>query len=184
MLSDLSICRALIARKTPIILAEGGQTLLNPCIRCDVYSQSRHSSRQQGSMRGVFFCVQKRREYLQAKRWSLGRSVHQGAFCWREGKISICLWEKLCRCEAKAAGQADCPSAKHRLLSQPYKVRGYSSQLDCHVPRSYKRVDLFPIHPSCKCPHSTLLRRAADGQADYPDGRKTHLFSFEQGACR
>ena len=84
----------------------------------------------------------------------------------------------------KAAGQADCPSAKHRLLSQPYKVRGYSSQLDCHVPRSYKRVDLFPIHPSCKCPHSTLLRRAADGQADYPDGRKTHLFSFEQGACR
>ena len=60
MLSDLSICRALIARKTPIILAEGGQTLLNPCIRCDVYSQSRHSSRQQGSMRGVFFCVQKR----------------------------------------------------------------------------------------------------------------------------
>lgn len=27
------------------------------------------------------------------------------------------------------------------------KVRGYSSQLDCHVPRSYKRVDLFPIHP-------------------------------------
>lgn len=87
MLSDLSICRALIARKTPIILAEGGQTLLNPCIRCDVYSQSRHSSRQQGSMRGVFFCVQKRREYLQAKRWSLGRPVHQGAFCWREGEI-------------------------------------------------------------------------------------------------
>ena len=37
---------------------------------------------------------------------------------------------------------------------------------------------------SCKCPHSTLLRRAANGQADYPDGRKTHLFSFEQGACR
>ena len=29
-----------------------------------------------------------------------------------------------------------------------------------------------------------LLRRTADGQADYPDGRKTHLFSFEQGACR
>lgn len=63
MLSDLSICRALIARKTPIILAEGGQTLLNPCIRCDVYSQSRHSSRQQGSMRGVF-SVSKRGENI------------------------------------------------------------------------------------------------------------------------
>ena len=41
-----------------------------------------------------------------------------------------------------------------------------------------KRVDLFPIRPSCKCPHSTLLRRTADEQADYPDGRKTHLFPF------
>lgn len=78
MLSDLSICRALIARKTPIILAEGGQTLLNPCIRCDVYSQSRHSSRQQGSMRGVFFCVQKRREYYKRKdgRWE-GRYIKE-----------------------------------------------------------------------------------------------------------
>lgn len=63
MLSDLSICRALIARKAPIILAEGGQTLLNPCIRCDVYSQNRQNSRQQGSMRGVF-SVSKRGENI------------------------------------------------------------------------------------------------------------------------
>lgn len=78
MLSDLSICRALIARKTPIILAEGGQTLLNPCIRCDVYSQSRHSSRQQGSMRGVF-SVSKRGENIYKRkdgRWE-GRYIKE-----------------------------------------------------------------------------------------------------------
>lgn len=73
MLSDLSICRALIARKTPIILAEGGQTLLNPCIRCDVYSQSRHSSRQQGSMRGVF-SVSKRGENITSEKMVVGKA--------------------------------------------------------------------------------------------------------------
>ena len=181
MLSDLSICRALIARKTPIILAEGGQTLLNPCIRCDVYSQSRHSSRQQGSMRGVF-SVSKRGENIYKRkdgRWE-GRYIKERS---ADGKARYAYVYGKSYADAKQK-LLDRRIAQAQNISQPYKVRGYSSQLDCHVPRSYKRVDLFPIHPSCKCPHSTLLRRAANGQADYPDGRKTHLFSFEQGACR
>lgn len=59
-------------------MAEGGQTLLNPCIRCDVYSQSRHSSRQQGSMRGVF-SVSKRGENIYKRkdgRWE-GRYIKE-----------------------------------------------------------------------------------------------------------
>lgn len=139
MLSDLSICRALIARKTPIILAEGGQTLLNPCIRCDVYSQSRHSSRQQGSMRGVF-SVSKRGENIYKRkdgRWE-GRYIKERSadgkarYAYVYGKSYADAKQKLLDRRIAQAQNIDC-SPSHTKYGDI--LRNYKAILEIEIVR-------------------------------------------------
>ena len=129
-------------------------------------------------MRGVFFCVQKRREYLQAKRWSLGRPVHQrrsadgkARYAYVYGKSYADAKQKLLDRRITQAQNIDC-SPSHTKYGDI--LRNWIAMSRIHI----KESTYSPICPSCKCPHSTLLRRTADGQADYPDGRKntSHFF--------
>lgn len=173
MLSDLSICRALIARKTPIILAEGGQTLLNPCIRCDVYSQSRHSSRQQGSMRGVF-SVSKRGENIYKRkdgRWE-GRYIKERSadgkarYAYVYGKSYADAKQKLLDRRIAQAQNIDC-SPSHTKYGDI--LRNWIAMSRVHIKESTYMEPVSPksLHIICRRGRIRLSQRLCSILSSY-----------------